>query len=453
MGSGLLEKVTAVLGDISVTQAVGRVQQVSNGTLQVVGFPASTRLGDRIKLRNGSDDLLGEIIRLQPGYVDVLVDGSVEGVALNSRVSLVPRPRFAPDPTWIGRVVDPDGNPLDGKPLLPGVGRSALQGRPYPPNDRRGLGERLETGLSAFNTMLPIVQGQRVGLFAGSGVGKSTLLADLARGVNADVIVIALVGERGREVRHFTDSVLGPEGMRRAVVVAAASDAAPQVRRRCAWAATAVAEYFRDQGLQVLLLCDSVTRFCEAHREIAAAAGEAASLRGFPASTSSALAALCERAGPGHGAGGDITAIYTVLVAGSDMEEPVADMLRGILDGHIVLDRQIAEQGRFPAIDILRSVSRSLPEAATTLENSLIGQARRRLGTYDKAALMIQAGLYESGSDPQIDVAIKSQSALERFLTLKDGKTSQQHFAALRQALNTGGPIKDDGSTHHPGGE
>ncbi|SEW41225.1 flagellum-specific ATP synthase [Cognatiyoonia koreensis] len=450
MGRLTLEKVTRLIEDFTFQHAVGRVQQVSGGTLQVAGFPRSTRLGDRISLQNGAETLRGEIIRLQPDHVDVLVDGSVEGVALNTRVILVPRPRFAPDISWIGRVVDPDGAPLDGRPLLPGLGRSALQGRPNPPNQRRPLGERLETGLAAMNTMLPLVQGQRVGLFAGSGVGKSTLLADLARGVNADVIVIALVGERGREVRHFTESVLGPEGMKRAVVIAATSDAAPQVRRRCAWAATAVAEFFRDQGLQVLLLCDSVTRFCEAHREVAVAAGEETSLRGFPPSTGSAIAALCERAGPGKEESGDITAIYTVLVAGSDMEEPVADMLRGILDGHIVLDRQIAEQGRFPAIDILRSVSRALPDAATPLENSLILQARRRMGTYDKAALMIQAGLYETGSDSSIDAAIKSQSAIEKFLALRDGKPAQHHFALLRQALNTGGPNEEQGEPTRP---
>ena len=226
--------------------------------------------------------------------------------------------------------------------------------------------------------------------------------------------------------------------MKRAVVVAATSDRAPQVRRRCAWAATAVAEHFRDQGLQVLLLCDSVTRFCEAHREVAVAAGESAQLRGFPASTNGAVASLCERAGPGQGSSGDITAIYTVLVAGSDMEEPIADMLRGILDGHIVLDRSIAEQGRFPAIDVLRSVSRSLPDAASDLENRLINQARQRIGVYDRAALMIQAGLYEAGTDASIDAAIGSQDALERFLTIVDGRPAQSHFAALKQALLQG---------------
>lgn len=443
MGAITLDHVTAVIRDTVAKHAVGRVAKVSGGKLEVTGLPRTTRLGDRIQLRNGASVLEGEIIRLQPDSVDVLVDGSVEGVALNTAVILTRRPRFAPDQSWIGRVIDPDGEPLDGRPLLPGTGGSVLHGRPIVPHDRRGFGERLDTGLSALNTLLPIVQGQRIGLFAGSGVGKSTLLADLARGVNADIIVIALVGERGREVRHFTQDVLGPEGMARAIVVAATSDTAPHMRRRCAWAATAVAEYFRDQGLQVLLLCDSVTRFCEAHREVAASAGEETSLRGFPPSTGGAIAALCERAGPGQEGTGDITAIYTVLVAGSDMEEPVADMLRGILDGHIILDREIAERGRFPAIDVLRSVSRALPAAATPLENSLINQTRKRLGTYDKAALMIQAGLYEAGSDKDIDAAIKSQPAIERFLALKDGKSPEQHFAALRLALNTAGDTNE----------
>jgi len=296
-----------------------------------------------------------------------------------------------------------------------------------------------------FNTLLPIVQGQRIGLFAGSGVGKSTLLADFARGVDADIIVVALVGERGRELRHFVENVLGPTGMDRSVVVAATSDRAPQVRRNCAWAAMAVAEHFRDQGKQVLLVVDSITRFCEAHREVAVAAGESANLRGYPASTGPAIAGLCERAGPGVRESGDITAVFSVLVAGSDMDEPVADMLRGVLDGHVVLDRSIAERGRFPAVDVLRSVSRSLPDAATTQENALIAQARGHLGIYDRSALMIQSGLYAPGSDRAIDAAIACAPALEDFLTIKDQRGTLAHFAKLRQAIaGTAGSMKPD---------
>ena len=291
--------------------------------------------------------------------------------------------------------------------------------------------------------MLPLVRGQRVGLFAGSGVGKSMLLADLARGVDADVIVIALVGERGREVGHFVQNVLGDNGMKRAVVVAATSDSGPQVRRRCALSAMAVAESFRDAGQHVLLLIDSVTRFCEAHRELAVASGESANLRGYPASTGPAIARLCERAGPGSGASGDITAVFSVLVAGSDMEEPVADMLRGVLDGHIVLDREIAERGRFPAVDVVRSVSRALPDAANDKENEIIARARALLGTYARSEMMVQAGLYVAGSDPMLDAAISAAPALDSFQTIKDARGTLAHFAKLRQAIATS-PMRPD---------
>ncbi|MEH6774667.1 MAG: flagellum-specific ATP synthase FliI, partial [Cereibacter changlensis] len=217
-------------------------------------------------------------------------------------------------------------------------------------------------------------------------------------------------------LRDFTEKILGPDGMSRACVVTATSDQSPLIRRRCAWAAMAVAEHFRDQGLHVLLLIDSITRFAEAHREVALAGGEQGNMRGFPPSTAHTIMSLAERAGPGPEGSGDITAVFTVLVAGSDMEEPVADILRGVLDGHVVMDRKIAERGRFPAIDLLRSVSRSLPEAASPAENLQIVAARRLLGAYDRAELMIQAGLYAKGSDPQVDAAIRVWPALDAFL-------------------------------------
>jgi flagellum-specific ATP synthase len=300
------------------------------------------------------------------------------------------------------------------------------------------LGERLETGTSVFNTLLPLVRGQRIGLFAGSGVGKSSLLGKFARGVSADVVVIALVGERGRELREFTERVLGPLGMARAVVVTATSDQSPLVRRRCMWTAMAVAEHFREQGLHVLLLADSITRFAEAHREVALAAGEQGNLRGFPPSTSHTIMSLAERAGPGADGAGDITAVFTVLVAGSDMEEPVADILRGVLDGHVVMDRAIAERGRFPAIDLLRSVSRSLPDAATAGENALIVEARRLLGAYERAEMMIQAGLYSSGSDPVVDAAIKVWPRLDAFLAADAPDGIDSSFQQLATCLALG---------------
>jgi flagellum-specific ATP synthase len=337
--------------------------------------------------------------------------------------------------SWLGRVIDPFGQALDGSAILRGPRPYPLRGQPINPTDRRGLGARLETGMKVFNTLLPLVRGQRVGLFAGSGIGKSTLLARFALGVDADVVVIALVGERGREVRDFVERVLGPEGMKRAVVVAATSDTSPMVRRRCAWAAMAVAEYFRDEGNQVLLLSDSVTRFADAHREIAVAAGEPAALRGYPASTTQLITGLCERAGPGTDMTGDITAIFSVLVAGSDMDEPISDTLRGVLDGHVILDRAIAERGRFPAIDVLRSVSRALPEAANRVENDLISRARQLLGVYDRSEMMVQAGLYSKGSDPEIDAAIIAYPKLDAFIAKREAGDIEASFKSLSQCL------------------
>jgi len=289
-----------------------------------------------------------------------------------------------------------------------------------------------------LNTILPIVQGQRVGLFAGSGVGKSRLLAQLAQSMQADIVVIALIGERGREVNEFVHRVLGPEGMKRAVVVAATSDQSALTRRRCAWASMAVAEHFRDAGNNVLYLADSVTRFAEAHREVAVASGEAPALRGYPPSVTPLITALCERAGPGTSAQGDITAVFSVLVAGSDMDEPIADILRGVLDGHIVLNRDIAERGRFPAIDVGRSVSRSLPDAASDAENELIAQVRKYLGAYEQSEVMIKAGLYAEGADPVLDQAVRLWPELDAFFAKSDFDGTRNSFDRLALILRRG---------------
>ena len=438
MTEDIFDQMSAAIKRTNLTRRVGQVVGIAGGTVQISALSAFARVGDRISVIGRY--LEGEVIRADDAIVDVLMDGSTEGLGLEASVTLRTRPAFAPHSGWIGRVIDPDGQPLDGRPLLAGVVEQDLSIAPPPAATRREMGGRLATGFAVFDTILPIVRGQRIGVFAGSGVGKSTLLASLAKRVEADVIVIGLVGERGRELREFVEKSLGPEGMKRSVIVAATSDRAPQVRRRCPLAATAVAEYFRDQGKQVLLLIDSVTRFAEAHREVAVAAGEQANLRGHPASTPAAIAGLCERAGPGVEGAGDITAIYTVLVAGSDMEEPVADMLRGVLDGHVVLDRTIAERGRFPAIDVTRSVSRSLPDAANAAENKLITLARQHMGAYAQAELMIQSGLYAHGSDAKIDDAIATRDALEGFVATQGDQGIVAGFRLLQRALQIGGP-------------
>ncbi len=424
------------LARVRVKSRVGRVVEAARGTLRVTGLQSHARLGDRVMIRASGTHNGGEVLRLSPGDCTVLPDSGGEGMAIGDAVELVGCADVAPNERWIGRVIDAFGRPLDGRPLFCGPTPRALRANAPAAATRRRLGGRLDTGVAVFDTLLPLVQGQRIGLFAGSGVGKSSLLARFARGVVADVIVIALVGERGRELREFTERVLGPAGMARSIVVAATSDQSANVRRRCAWTAMAVAEHFRDQGMQVLLLLDSVTRFAEAHREVALAAGEEAGLGGFPPSTGALIMGLAERAGPGPEGAGDITAVFSVLVAGSDMDGTVADILRGVLDGHVVMDRKIAERGRYPAIDLLRSVSRSLPDAASEAENAQIAQARRLLGAYDRAELMIQAGLYAPGSDPVIDEAIRVWPALDTFLAEmapQDGVTGS--FRRLAEVL------------------
>ncbi|MDW3223542.1 MAG: FliI/YscN family ATPase [Paracoccaceae bacterium] len=429
------EGVTSQIKDLEPVHDVGRVTRVDGGVIHVTGLAGKARIGDLIVVYRQGTPLSGEVLQLDGNILVLLPDQAPDGVALNDRAALLEARGIAPADSWIGRVVDPFGKPLDGLPLLKGPQDRPLKRAPPDPAMRRGMGDRLNTGMAGMNTMLPVVQGQRIGLFAGSGVGKSSLLGHLAQNMTADVVVIAMIGERGRELRHFIENVLGPKGLERAVVVCATSDQSPLIRRRCAWAAMSVAEHFRDQGHSVLLLADSVTRFAEAHREVAVAAGEAPVLRGYPPSTAHLIMSLCERAGPGQGVQGDITAVFTVLVAGSDMDEPIADILRGVLDGHVVLDRSIAERGRYPAIDVLRSISRSLPAAATEEENVLLAKARNLLAVYDRNAMMIRAGLYSTGSDAEIDAAVQIWPELDAFLARVETQSVRNSFTQLELIL------------------
>lgn len=435
MRPDLFDPLCARIAAIDPVSRLGRVAALGAGTVQASGLCRIAALGDRVRVGGR----LAEVVGLEAERVTLFPDSAPEGVRLGDEVAHLGAGTIAPDAAWIGRVIDPDGRPLDGRPLFPGLVARPYHAPPPPAARRKRLGARLSTGLAVFDTLLPLVRGQRIGLFAGSGVGKSSLLGRLAQGVDADVVVVALVGERGRELRGFVEDVLGPQGMARAVVVAATSDESPLVRRRCVAAAMAVAEHFRDAGAHVLFLADSITRHAEAHREVALAAGETAALRGYPPSLSHAIMGLVERAGPGPEGAGDITAILSVLVAGSDMEEPVADILRGTIDGHVVLDRRIAERGRYPAVDLLRSVSRSLPDCATAEENALIADARRVLGAWDRAELMVQSGLYAAGSDPLTDRAIRLYPLLDGFLAESaPGGGVDGSFGRLRTILSQG---------------
>ena len=395
----------------------GQVTQIGAQSVHIKGLSAIIRLGDLITIdADDGSELRGEIISLKNETSVAMMHGSPLGLKLGTKAYLTEDRAPHPSEDWIGQVLNHAGQSIDGQAPLSGKYPAPLQAKPPAAILRKPLGARLETGIAAIDTFLPLCQGQRVGLFAGSGVGKSTLLGALAKGSNADINIIALIGERGREVRSFVEKTLGPSGMKKSIIFVATSNELSALKLRTALLAMATAEYFRDQGKQVLFLFDSITRYAEAHRDVALTAGEVPSLRAYPPSTFGALAALCERAGPGIDSMGDITAIFSVLVAGSNMEEPIADMVRGILDGHIILDREIAERGRYPAINLLRSVSRALPDAATDAENIDLLQARRYITLYEDSRTLIQAGLYVAGTDKELDKAIEVYAALDSFI-------------------------------------
>jgi flagellum-specific ATP synthase len=429
----------ALLNQLPRRTRWGSLAAVRGAALSVEGLGGGLSIGDRMMVgRPGQAAIQGEFVAFEGRSAIAVPEGGTEGLAPGARVWVEEPLNLAPSDAWLGRVIDGQGRPLDGGGPLPAGRRAVPLRRPAPDALRRRMvGPRLETGLRALDVFTPVCRGQRMGIFAASGVGKSTLMGMLARFVQADVIVVGLIGERGREVREFLDHTLGEEGRARSVVVVSTSDQPALARRRAAQATLAVAEHFRAEGKQVFLLLDSVTRLAHAQREIGLAAGEPATARSYTPSVFNELPALLERAGPGPEGEGDITAVFTVLVDGDDHDEPIADAVRGILDGHIVLDRRIGERGRWPAIDILRSVSRALPRCHSAEENALLAEARRLLGAYTDMAEMIRLGAYRAGSDPLVDLAIRQQPALEAFLNQRvdERAATPEAFAQLASAL------------------
>ena len=410
------------IGDICTVERTGKRQGAK-------GYAAAT-----------DDHLLAEVMALTERGAVLLPFEELDGVSLGATVELSPEGKVVrPGPGWLGRVVDPLGRPLDqGPPLEQGAADYPLQARAVAAHLRRGLGERLDLGIGALNLFAPCRRGQRLGIFAGTGVGKTTLLSMLAQHSNADALVLGLIGERGRELHDFLNSGLGPKAREKSVVVVATSDMPAMQRRRAAQTTMAVAEALRDQGLSVLCLIDSVTRYAMALREIYLAAGEPPTSKGYPPSVFAELPKLLERAGPGP-CKGSITGLFTVLVEGDDLNDPVADAVRGILDGHVVLDRRIAEQGRFPAIDVLKSLSRTAPGCYAAHERPLVEEARQLLRVYEDAAELIQLGAYKPGTDPLTDRAILMQPKLEALLKQDEGERSRisEDFAKLADLLQT----------------
>ncbi len=395
------------------TRPVGRVLGLTGLSVRLA-LPGA-HVGDVVVIQRLRGPLLAEIVGFTPEGTVAIPLGDTTGIGPEDPVEGTGGPlRVGAGHALLGRVLDGLGRPIDGAPLPDGLTPVVVDRAPPPPLGRRPIGEPLATGVRAIDGLLTVGVGQRIGLFAGSGVGKSTLLGAIARGATADVVVVALVGERGREVAEFLDRALGEAGRRRAVVVASTSDAPALERLRAAQVATAHAEHFRDQGASVLLLVDSVTRVARAQREVGLAAGEPPARRGYPPSVFALLPRLLERSGQGER--GSITAIYTVLVEGGDLDEPIADEVRGILDGHVVLAREIAARGRFPAIDVPGSISRVM-DAVTTPEHRQAAAAVRGLvATFEEKRDLVSLGAYQAGSDARLDRAIAAQADLEGFL-------------------------------------
>ena len=427
------------IGDIDGINIYGRVVGVCGLMVEVAGPIHAMSVGARLVIETGANRTIPcEVIGFSGNNAVVMPFAGLDGVRRGCKAVIANAANLVrPSSAWLGRVVNALGEPIDGKgPLPQGASPMPFRNSPPPAHSRKRVGAPLDLGVRAMNTFLTCCRGQRMGIFAGSGVGKSVLLSMLARNVDAAVSVIGLIGERGREVQEFLQDDLGEEGLARSVVVVATSDEPALMRRQAAYLTLAVAEYFRDEGQDVLCLMDSVTRFAMAQREIGLSAGEPPTAKGYTPTVFTELPKLLERAGPGLGEGA-ITAIFTVLVDGDDHNEPIADAVRGILDGHIVMQRSIAERGRYPAINILKSVSRTMPKSADPEFWPVIQKARAVMATYADMEELIRLGAYRAGSSPEVDEAIRLHEPLEAFLRQrKDEKASlSDGYRQLAQIL------------------
>jgi len=381
--------------------------------------------------------VLAEVVGIQSDHVTLMPYGGIAGLAPGSQVfALGTQSTIGVGDALLGRVIDGFGRPLDGRPAPLTSALRPLKGKPVNPMQRPPIAQVLETGIRSIDALLTLGKGQRVGIFAGSGVGKSTLLGMIVRHVQVDINVVALIGERGREVREFIEKQLGAEGLKRSVVVVATADQPALARIRAVHAALAIAEHFREQGKHVLLTMDSITRFGMARREVGLSAGEPPTARGYTPSVFAELPELCERCGTAP-SGGSISALLTVLVEGDDLNEPVSDALRAILDGHIVLSRQLVHQGQYPAIDLLKSASRLLSELTSSDQRKTIHEAIRVLALLERSRQMVELGAYEAGGNPELDRALACQPQLQNWLRQSAGGVARtQALEQLTLALN-----------------
>ncbi|MEZ5223210.1 MAG: FliI/YscN family ATPase [Ilumatobacteraceae bacterium] len=426
-------------------QARACVRPVRSGSIsKVLGLRFDVEgldlpIGASVRLAESGLDLSGEVVAVGDGSITCMPFGEVKGLRVGARVTGSDAPSsIGVGPQLLGRVIDALGRPLDDRGPIVGLTEVELDGEPPHPLRRAMVDTPMSLGVRAWDTLIPAGRGQRVGIFAGSGVGKSTLLGMIARNTAADVNVVALIGERGREVREFVENDLGPEGLERSVLVIATSDAPALVRFRAAFVATRIAEYFRDQGADVMLMMDSLTRFCMAQREIGLSAGEPPTSRGYPPSVFSLLPRLLERAGAAEV--GSITGLYTVLVDGDDHNEPISDAARSILDGHVVLSRKLAHANHYPAIDVLASVSRVTNAVTTEAQRDLLYELRRLMAAEAEARDLIEIGAYVPGTNPLVDRAVTMRDTIRAFLTQRthDAWDASRSFARLAEIL---GPV------------
>jgi flagellum-specific ATP synthase len=414
----MLSTIENFIENTSAVQIIGTVSAVQGLVVEVQGIAGFLSIGSFCIVEKRTGEMVRcEVVAFHHKTALLLPFSSTEGIGPGCKV-IVEKQSFTvfPHQEWQGRIMNAFAESIDHKGFLPqGKTAYSLQSSPPPSYQRQMVGEKIDLGVRSLNTFVSCCLGQRIGIFSGSGVGKSVLLSMIARFSAFDCIVIGLVGERGREVQEFIVNDLGEEGLKRSVMVVATSDESPLMRRQAAFLTLTIAEYFRDQGKKVLCMMDSVTRFAMAQREIGLSAGEPMATKGYTPTVFSAIPKLLERAGPGTGEG-SITALFTVLVEGDDMNEPVADTVRGTLDGHIILSRTIAERGRYPAVDILKSVSRMMPQCNTPQQNYIIRSSRQLLSTYEDMSEMVRLGAYKKGTDLQVDRALHYYPLLEEFL-------------------------------------
>ena len=433
----------SLLNEIEALSAIeyfGRVVSVRGLLVEIVGPLQIMSIGSLVTVEaRGGRAVPCEVVGFRGERALCLPFGNLDGVHMGCKAVVgEPETRVHPCEAWLGRVVNALGEPIDGKgPIATGPSSYPLRNSPPPAHKRDRVGGPIDLGVRALNTFVTCCKGQRLGIFAGSGVGKSVLFSMLARNTKCDVSVIGLIGERGREVQEFIEDDLGSDGLARSVVIVSTSDEPALMRRQAAYLTMTLSEYFRDLGNDVLCLMDSVTRFAMAQREIGLSGGEPPTSKGYTPTVFAELPKLLERAGPGAGTG-TITGLFTVLVEGDDHNEPISDAVRGILDGHVTMDRQIAERGRFPAINILKSISRTMPRCVDPEDHPVVQRARQLLSTFDDMEELIRLGAYRMGSDAKVDEAIHFNPVLEEFLAQSKEETTtlEEGYAWLARILN-----------------